>query len=78
MPDLEKLIQIIEKALEWVFGGQVPSWAFLSLGYVLLAAVALLGIYGLLLILGKIKKVIADEFLDGVCMLLEQVRTARR
>lgn len=62
MPDFEKIIKAIETALKLIFGDQVPPWIFRSVGYILLTALILLGIWGLLFVLSKIKNPLIEEF----------------
>lgn len=62
MPDFEKIIQAIETIVNWIFRGQAPTWVFATFGYILLLALALLAIWGLLLVLSKIIKLIVEEF----------------
>lgn len=62
MPDFEKIISTINTVLKLVFGDQVPPWIFTLIGYILLLALILIGIWGLLVILSKIKKIWAEEF----------------
>ena len=62
MPDPEKIIKVIETIVNWIFRGQPPPWLFPTFGYILLLALALLAIWGLLLVLSKIIGLIVEQF----------------
>jgi len=62
VPDPEKIIKVIETIVNWIFRGQPPPWLFPTFGYILLLALALLAIWGLLLVLSKIIGLIVEQF----------------
>jgi NACHT domain-containing protein len=62
MFDIEKIINALQKVLNWIFQGQVPPWILRTVGYALAVGFFLLGVWGLLFVLGKIKKLWIDEF----------------
>lgn len=78
MPDFKEIISNIEAILKLIFGDQVPSWIFRLVGYILLIALILLGIWGLLLILSKIKNLWSEHFWPLFYNPEEKRRSARR
>jgi hypothetical protein len=62
MPNFEKIIKSLEAILKLIFGDHVPVWILRVIGYLLLVAFILLALWGLLLILSKIKKLWVDDF----------------
>ncbi len=78
MPDFEKLIKGIERILKLIFENQVPPGVLKAAGYILLIALILLGIWGALSILSKIKNLVEKEFLPFFYSDEEQRRRKRR
>lgn len=62
MPDFEGIIKNVNAVLELIFGKNIPSWVTPLLGWVLLGTLFLCAIWGLLVILSKIKDVWVQSF----------------
>lgn len=62
MPDLNKIIESIERTLKWIFPEGTPPWLLKGIGYIIGFVLLLLGLWGLLYVLSKIKKLWIEEF----------------
>lgn len=78
MPDFDKILKAIETALKLIFGGQVPTWISPFIGYSILIAIVLLAIWGVLLVISKIKELWVKDFLPLFYKKKEQHRADRR
>ena len=62
MKDPLKLIQAIKEILKLIFGDSAPPWIFRLVGILLGFGLVLLGIWGLLFVLDKIRKLLSEKF----------------
>ncbi len=63
MPDFEQIIKNIKAVLQLTFGGSVPSWIWTLVGWVLLISLLLCAIWGLLVLISRIKDQWTQNFL---------------
>jgi predicted NACHT family NTPase len=78
MPDFEQIIKNINSVLQLIFGNNVPSWVSQLVGWLLLVGLILCGIWGLLLLLSKIKDLWTQNFLPLFYKLEQKQRSIRR
>jgi hypothetical protein len=78
MPDIEKIVNGIQKVLNWIFQDHVPPWILRIIGYLFAVGFLLLAIWGLLLVLSKIKKLWAENFKPLFYDIEEKRRCLRR
>jgi hypothetical protein len=78
MPDFVEIIDGIKAILELIFGDQVPTWIFTAIGYILLVALFLIGVWSLLFVLSKIKVLWVEHFLPLFYNSDEKRRRRRR
>jgi hypothetical protein len=78
MPNFNDIIAYIDAVLKLIFGDQVPAWISPLVGYILLLALVLLGFWGLLFVISKIKELWVKEFWPSFYSLEEKRRVARR
>jgi hypothetical protein len=63
MPDIEGIIKITNLLLQRIFGKNVPAWIPPLINWILLGVLLLCGLWGLLVLLSKIKEVWIQSFL---------------
>jgi hypothetical protein len=63
MPDIEGIIKITNLLLQRIFGKNVPAWISPLINWILLGVLLLCGLWGLLVLLSKIKEVWIQSFL---------------
>lgn len=78
MPDFEKIINGFKAILSLIFGEQIPPIIFQLIGWILVFALVLLGLYYFLLYLSKIKDLFTEEFLPLFYDEKDLRRNARR
>ena len=78
MPDFEKVLNALKAVLKMIFGEEVPPRITLGLGYVLAGLGILAGLWAMLHILSKIKKLWVEDFWPVFYNAEEKRRIKRR
>src|SRR5512135_1750003 len=78
MPDFEKIINGFKAILSLIFGQQTPPIVYQLIGWILILALVLLGLYYFLFYLSKIKDLVTQEFLPVFYNEEDRRRNARR
>src|SRR5579884_2637833 len=78
MPDFEKIISGIKAIFQLIFGDKTPPWLFPMVGWGLLFVGAVCAIWGIMVVLSKIKELWIQSFLPLFYKQEEKRRSDRR